>query len=169
MHWLITGTTGSGKSRVLKETIIPAHRRLGRKVVVLDPLGVPWPCDWQTTDPERFMATVEASRGLVIVIDEWPHFMEFYPWAVWRRLIWCYTIGRNYGHLSYAVAQRAMMVPPSVRNQCSNALVFKQTSADCAIVADLLAQPAAMEPASYPLGTAMLVQPGQNPRRLKVF
>ena len=76
MHWSLTGITGCGKSRLLKEVIIPTHRRAGRWVGVLDPLGATWPADWSTNDPMRFVAAARASRSCVWVVDEFRHFAK---------------------------------------------------------------------------------------------
>lgn len=167
MHWSLTGITGCGKSRLLKETIIPAHRRAGRWVGVLDPLGAQWPADWCTDDPMRFVAAARASRSCVWVVDEFRHFAK--NWDALMELEWLFTIGRNHGHLCYAVAQRMMMVPPNVRDQCSHAVVFQQPRASLQHLVDQMNCPGILEAESLPKGTAIVVEPFENPRKIKLF
>lgn len=167
MHWLVTGISGCGKSRIMRTLIINAHRRSGRWVGVLDPLEGTWPSNWSTSDPLAFTAAAKASRHCVWVVDEYAQFTADYE--AMKTLEWCFTVGRNRGHLCYALAQRVMMVPPNVRNQCSHAIVFNQKPADLAELAGMMNQPRILEAASYPAGTCMLVEPFKEPRVLKLF
>lgn len=172
MHVIVLGATGSGKSLGMKKIVIPSHRRLGRKVLVLDPLEQPgWNADFQTSDPTRFLAVAKASRRCVLVIDEWPHFMETYGNMEWRQLIWCYTIARNFGHLAYAIGQTPAWIPKPVRRQCSQGLIYRMTDPnDCLDMAKQLGQPSvATLPQTLPLGTGLSVQPGREPQRFVLF
>lgn len=167
MHWIITGISGCGKSRAMREIIIPAHRRAGRWVGVLDPLGGTWPSNWTTTDPMAFVAAAKASRNCVWVVDEYGQFTADY--AVMRALEWLFTVARNYGHLSYALAQRVKQIPPNVRNQCSHGLIFNQQGADLADLAAMMNQPDIMQAAAFPPGVAIVVEPFEKPRPVKTF
>lgn len=167
MHWTVTGMSGAGKSRVMRDYIIPAHRRLGRKVLVLDPLAQPWPADHATADPDEFVRIARASRSLVLVVDEYAQFTGDYQTA--RALEWCFTVARNSGHLSYALAQRLLMIPPNVRNQCSRALVFRQAAADLADLARLLDDPRIMRAAQFPAGRCLKVEPFADPVEVRTF
>lgn len=167
MHWTVTGISGCGKSRVMKEFIIPAHRRAGRWVGVLDPLESRWPADWSTSDPAAFVAAAKASRGCVWVVDEYAQFTQDY--AIMRQLEWLFTVARNRGHLSYALAQRVKQIPPNVRNQCSNAIVFNQQGADLADLAAMMNQPAILDASAFPPGRCLVVKPFENPVPVTVF
>ncbi len=161
VHHAILGASGTGKSRVMKQFSIPAHRRAGQKVAVLDPLQMPgWNADFQTDDPERFLHVAMHSRSCVLVIDEWPHLMEFFPWKVWRQLIWCYTIGRNFGHLAYALGQTPKWIPRPVMRQCGNGLIFRLEPADAADVAYTMGEPRLAECATFEDGTAWMLRNG---------
>lgn len=167
MHWIVTGISGCGKSRALREHIIPAHRRAGRWVGVLDPLAGTWPANWTTTDPLAFVAAAKSSRDCVWVVDEYGQFTADY--ATMRALEWLFTVARNFGHLSYALAQRVKQIPPNVRNQCSHALVFAQQGADLADLATMMNQPGILEAANFPPGRALLVEPFKTPQPVETF
>ena len=167
MHWLVTGISGCGKSRVMREFVIPAHRRAGRWVGVLDPLGSTWPSNWTTSDPQAFVAAAKASRNCVWVVDEYGQFTSDYD--TMRSLEWLFTVARNYGHLSYALAQRVKQIPPNVRNQCSHALVFNQQGADLADLAAMMNQPGVMDAVNFPAGVALVVEPFKPPKPIKTF
>lgn len=167
MHWLVTGITGCGKSRIMREVIIPAHRRAGRWVGVLDPLGGIWPANWTTTDPLAFVAAAKNSSRCVWVVDEYAQFTADYK--TMKALEWIFTVGRNRGHLAYALAQRLMMIPPNVRNQCSHAVVFNQQSTDLEDLAGLMNQPGIRAAATFPAGKALLVEPFTEPRPVVLF
>jgi len=168
MHWLVTGISGSGKSRVMKQVVIPGWRANGVRVAVLDPLEAPgWGADFQTSDPFRFMDVVQRSSGIVAVIDEYAQVASDYKAA--KRVEWCATVARNRSILSYFLAQRSMMIPPNVRNQCTNALLFQQTAADLAAVAELLNQPQCQEVVGYEKGLALMVRPFEKPQKIRVF
>lgn len=169
VHQAIIGGSGTGKSRSLKEWIIPAHRRAGRKTAVLDPLRMPgWNADVVTDDPERFLWIAQHSTSCVLVIDEWPHLMEFFPWKVWRQLIWCYTIGRNYGHLSYALGQTPNWIPKPVMRQCTNGLFFRVDPDDAPLLAYTMQQPRLREIVTFEDGTAYSLQNGVL-QKVKLF
>lgn len=167
MHWLITGMSGCGKSRLLKEHIIPAHRSAGRWVGVLDPVGAPWPANWTTSDPLAFVAAAKASRSCVWIVDEFRTFMDDYKAR--SALEWLFYAGRNFGHLAYACAQRMKMIPPNVRDQCSHAVVFQQPAESLAQLVEQYNQPAIMQAATFPPGVAMIAEPFKPPRIIRTF
>lgn len=168
MHCSVTGMTGSGKSRLCREHILPAYGRQGIKRAVLDPLKQPWPAEVVTDDPEHFLKIAKASRSLVLIVDEFPHWVAS-DYRIGKALEWCFTIARNFGHLSYALAQRLMQIPPNVRNQCSKAVVFKQATADLQDLAILYDQPAILRAAAFPPGRALMVEPFTEPREIRTF
>lgn len=170
MHWLVTGMSGRGKGALMKSIIIPDYRRRGIKVAVLDPLELPgWNADYQTSNPYEFMEVVRKSRNIVTVIDEYAHFQS--DWKAWRLIEKCATIMRNFGQLHYAMAQRAMMVPPNVRNQCDKAIVFEQQQEDIEYMAYRYKCPEILKadnPIEFPRGTFLVVKPLKIPVRCRV-
>lgn len=162
-----------------KTMTIPMAQKSGKAVAVLDPiLGAAGPggmrewglrpgIDLLTDDPELYVETLKKSRGVVCIVDEWGYWRAR-PDAE-RTITWVYTIGRNYGHLAFALAQRVMMVPPSVRSMCSNAAVFRQPLADLRDLADLLNDPAIMGASALPQGVCIVSRPFQKPVKIRVF
>lgn len=161
-HWLCTGMSRCGKSSLMKTTIIPAHQRAGRWVAVLDPIGASWPANWVTADPAKFAASMSQAKNCVGIIDEFACFRgDFKNNAALERL---FFMGGNFGNLFYAMAQRLMMVPPNVRSQCDNAIIFQQTTAGLIDLAAQYNQPSILECATLPKYHAMIVAPFQPPR-----
>lgn len=174
-HWTITGMTGTGKSRIVKEVLIPRARRAGVRTLVLDPVIPPqfarkeWGADYCTDDPGALVAVAKASRKCLIFIDEYGYWMDQGKDAE-RELQWCFTLARNWGHVSYAMAQRLYgMIPPAVRNQCDQAVVFNQARADLESLAEKLNQPAITDAALFPRGVAYVVRPLEKPVKIRVF
>jgi hypothetical protein len=179
MHWIVTGITGCGKSVMCKRIVIPMAQKSGKAVAVLDPIlggagaagmkewGLRAGIDFLTDDPELYIETLKKSRGCVCIVDEWGYWRAR-PEAE-RIIAWVYTIGRNYGHLAFALAQRVMMVPPSVRSMCSNAAVFRQPLADLRDLADLLSEPGVMEASQLPQGVCIVSRPFVEPAKVRIF
>lgn len=168
MHWLVTGISGAGKGLIMKRIMIPDLRRRGVRVAVLDPLQAPdWGDVFQTSDPERFLRVVRHYPSTAMVVDEYGQWTSDYQ--VMRSLEWCATVARNHGNLGFFMAQRVKQIPPNVRNQCTNALVFRQQAADLDDLATMLDQPGVMAAQQLPAGTCLLVKPFQTPVKIKVF
>lgn len=162
-HWLISGMSRCGKSTVLKELIIPQHRRAGRWVGVLDPLNAPgWGADWVTDDPFRFVAAARKSTRCVWIVDEFRVFATDYK--ALKELEWLFFAAGNYGHLCYASAQRLMMIPPNVRDQCSHSITFQQTRRGLETLAEQFNQPAILQAESLPRFHAIVAEPFKEPR-----
>lgn len=143
VHVYVGGDSGTGKSRVMKQRRILDHRRAGQRVAVLDPVGTSgWGADFQTDDPERFIAVVRASRGIVAVVDEWPYIQDNWDWTVHRQLNWIWGVGRNHGILGYAIGQTPMWVPKPVRRQCGHGILFRHSDpGDCIELARIYCAP----------------------------
>jgi hypothetical protein len=168
MHWAITGGTGMGKGVIMKRFIIPDHRRRGRKVAVLDPLEAPdWHADFQTADPFHFMRVVKASSNIVAVIDETAEVTS--DWKAYQEVKWAATVARNRGILSYFLAQRTMQIPPNIRNQCTNGIIFKQNVADLQECVVLFNEPLCMQAMNFESGLCLCVRPLKTPVKIRVF
>jgi hypothetical protein len=125
--------TESGKTSLAK--VIAGHiKSSGYPVIVLDPLNDPgWPCDWQTDDPEEFLAVVKSNTGLLCIVDEAGESMGYSSYDKQRH--WMATRARHYGHTSLFLAQRAQMVARTVRDQCGVAYLFRMGVDDGKILA----------------------------------
>lgn len=168
MHRAVVGRTGMGKSRMLRERIIPAWIRQRRPVYVLDPVGQAWGATWQTDDPYLFLEVVQRSRGCVLVIDECDEMLRA-SGEQERALKYLATRSRNDGHLAYFLAQRLMQIPPSYRNQCSWGYVFNQVEEDAQEARKLFGEPILEQATTLPPGVCYHVRPLSPPTLIKVF
>jgi hypothetical protein len=170
VHRLVVGISGCGKSRLIRERIIPAYAARGVAVLVLDPVGQAWPgAAWVTDDPWRFLATAKASRRCVLVVDECDETLRGSA-ELERGCKYLATRSRNDGHLAYFIAQRAHQIPPSYRNQCSGAFVFKQTAEDAEEIYRITANQAARLAPTLPAsGSCIEVRPDGSHAILRVF
>lgn len=168
VHYSLTGVSTCGKSVVLKEVIIPGHRAAGRDVIVLDPLGAQWRSATRvTTDPFQFVDCLKRSWNCVGIVDEIRVFYDDFQARV--GIEWCFFAGRNRGHLMYCAAQRMKMIPPNIREQCGNALLFNQTARGLIDIAEDLNQPDAVLAAQLPRGQCLIVKPMALPVWYEVF
>lgn len=128
IHWLVTGESGSGKSRTIREKIIPLWKRRGRHVIVCDPLGQRWPGAARIVNrPEAMLAMMRCNQQMVGIWDECGSMCESES-KLSDAVSWLAMQSRNRGHLIYFMAQRAYQLPIGFRNQCGSALVFHQRS-----------------------------------------
>lgn len=168
VHYSLTGVSTCGKSVALKEIIIPAHRAKGRAVVVLDPLNARWQhASIVTSDPERFIDCMKKSRDCVGIVDEIRVFKDDYKVLI--GIEWCFFAGRNRGHLMYAAAQRMMMIPPNIREQCGHAILFQQNRRGLEQIAEDINQPDAVLAADLPRGQCLICAPFEEPVWYEVF
>ncbi len=171
MHNLVVGLSGAGKSRLAKSLIVPQWRKRKVPVLVCDPVMA---SDWGdvqllTDDPYRLLALAQASQRCVIIVDECDEALRASSQQE-RDLKYLATRSRNDGHLAYFLAQRAMQVPPSYRNQCSTGYVFNQTREDAEVCYSLFNSPPCRDLApTLPLGTFLQVAPGRNAVRIRLF
>jgi hypothetical protein len=169
MHRLVVGETGCGKSRMMRERIIPEWLRRGRAVVVLDPLSQPWRATWQTSDPYEWLGTLQRSEGCVAVWDECGTMIEERP-ELRRDLLWSATVSRNRGHLVYFLSQRFYLVPPSYRYQCTWGYLFRLRGRDLREAVELFPEPGldTALPNLVP-GECILTKPFEKPVKFRVF
>ncbi len=136
MHSLVVGPTRCGKSSLVKALAQDSLDR-GVGVLVLDPNNDDWPCSFQTTDTEAFIALAKKSRHCLLIVDEAGE-------AIGRGKgsdgsIWITSRSRHWGHCAILIAQRAQMVELNVRSQCANAYVFRQSTGDARLLSDQFA------------------------------
>lgn len=166
----VIGKSGCGKSRLVRDVILPAWVRRGYSVAVLDPLCQPWPgANWQTNDPARFLAMAKASEQCVLVVDEAQDTMRGTPQRE-RDMAWLSLQSRNRGHVVYFLGQRALQLPPNVRNQLTHAYAFHQTTKDAEDLGSLLMVEGldAILP-RLSLGVCYEIGMSERPRLLRVF
>ena len=168
IHYSLTGVCTCGKSIALKEIIIPGHRAAGRDVLVLDPLNAEWRHATRvTTDPMAFVAALKKSWNCIGIVDEIRVFYDDYEARA--GIEWCFFAGRNRGHLMYCAAQRMKMIPPNIREQCGNLLLFNQNARGLADIAEDHNQPDAVLAATLPRGQCLICKPMQVPIWYEVF
>jgi len=131
MHTLILGITASGKS-FLARLLCRQFRKHSRTLAVLNPIGDRWPADWQTDDPELFLAYCRNHPQLTIFVDESGDVFEHYR----SHLNWLATRGRHWGHACFFIAQRAAQIPKTVRDNCTTLYLFASSRSDADVHAE---------------------------------
>jgi hypothetical protein len=133
MHIMIVGNSYSGKSMLAKRWAADAAQK-GQAVVVYDPIrSENWP-DSATKyyDASLFLDYLETAESTHVFIDEAKTLWDFdrarADKVVYQK--------RHQGMLVFLIAQRAMMVPPNGRNQCSRVIAFRQQKKDSEILAE---------------------------------
>ena len=174
MHRLVAGRTGMGKSTLMREHLLPAWRRQGYSVAILDPLAQQWgPAKlkdshlWMTTDPYEFLAALKAARRMVFVVDE-PDLSIKTDAKTERAMQWAGTVSRNYGHLGYFLCQSAYQLPPRFRACCTWGYIFNQVEPDARCLSQLFGEDL-MAATTLPDGTFLHVKPLQKPVRTTIF
>lgn len=126
MHNLIVGITHSGKSELAKEF---TRNMPPEQVVIFDPRrSANWPQGTiKFSDPKKFFEYVENAESKYVFCDEAKDFWnEGYQKEAEKLL----TQSRHNGQLIFLIAQRAKMIPPTARAQCSNVFAFRQNLDD---------------------------------------
>lgn len=126
---MILGQTLSGKSTLAKK-LAREYKANGIGVIVLDPVGDPeWQADYSTPDPETFFDVYNKSRSCMAFIDESGDICKDYPALITRTA----TRGRHRGHRNHYIAQRATLINPTIRDQCSELFLFNSGLEDCKV------------------------------------
>jgi len=128
MHSLIYGQTESGKTILTQKLISSIKSQEPNKgVLVLDPLNSEgWLCDYLTTEPRSFLEVYWKSRLCHCVIDESVDSFDDFQ----KEMIKTATRGRHWGHSNYYLGQRPMVVPKTVRDQCTQLFLFRVSMDD---------------------------------------
>lgn len=125
------GQTESGKSTLAKR-LATQHRARGFEILVLDPIGDPqWPTAYQFTDGARFLDCAQRSTRCMLFIDEAGEMVGQHK----DEMFWCATRARHLGHVSHFLAQRANMISPTVRSQCTRLVLFQSSRYDAELLA----------------------------------
>ena len=140
-HSLILGQTESGKTALAKQ-LAAQYSRAGINVIVLDPINDPsWNADFQTTDPEQFFEVYWKNQQCAAFFDESGELCKEYPAEMKKTA----TRGRHWGHSNLYIAQRAVLIPPTIRDQCNRMFLFASSLEDCKIHSAEWNQPALKE------------------------
>lgn len=116
-HVLVVGQTGSGKTTFLQQLAA----RFTRPVLVCDRKRLSgWTCAYQTGDIDDFIAVAQDSRACALIVDD----AGFTLRRNEPRHDWLATESRNLGHRAYFLAQRPKQLAPTVRDQCSELILF---------------------------------------------
>jgi Cdc6-like AAA superfamily ATPase len=143
---LITGYRGSGKTYFANNVVLPAHEtaavwdpHANFDVAYYEPGKVPayaqkWGYRAAFLDAKAYGAAFSSfvteafkRRPQVIIVDEVALLVTRYKSAE-DLLVTLATQSRHAGAAFVAIAQRAYMVPPSVRSQCSEYVSFQQSA-----------------------------------------
>lgn len=126
MHNLVVGITNSGKTWLTKYI---AQNITGANIVVYDPLkSHGWPDRAiKFTDPKKFFEYVNQVQNAYIFCDEAKNFWIDGFNVEAEKLL---TQSRHSGQLVFLIAQRAKMIPPTARAQCSQVYAFRQNVDD---------------------------------------
>lgn len=133
-HSTFLGMTGSGKS-TLATARAQRFKQAGVFVLVLDPFGNDWPCDFKTDDLSLFIAEAKAQRRCALFIEEAGDYGKD------PNFLWLFTQSRHWGHVAHFICQRHTQVPPIVRDQCQNLFLFRCSATVAKIWAEDFAQP----------------------------
>lgn len=118
-HMIITGRSGCGKSSASKILVRQAKAK-GIKTSVLDPIGDQWEADFQTTNPEAFLAHAQSSYKRLLIVDEGGIAIGRYA----KEMQWIVTTSRHHGHQGIIITQALTQLDTTVRGQCASLMLF---------------------------------------------
>lgn len=149
-HLILSGSTYSGKSFLLKKIIKDVSAELGKeeKIFVLDKFsnGSDWDCDFHTRDPAEFIAYCRANESVWMVIDEGGSSLDKYD----DDFNWLGTESRHWGHKLCLATQRAQQIAPAIREQCSQLYCFNIASKAAKVWAEEMNEPDLQKAADLP-------------------
>lgn len=134
MHSLIIGMTESGKTTLAK-IIANQLSSQGKSVAVLDPVyDSAWPEKaFKADNPADFSQYLREHRSVYAFVDESG---SVFNEGNDNSYQWFATTSRHYGHSAVFIAQRAIQVPKTMRDQCSRLFLFTSSRSDGKIHAD---------------------------------
>lgn len=139
---------------------------------MLDPLLDPrWKLDaadnttFITANPEKFLQVVWNNQGCIVVVDEAGEMIGKYS-DVMNRLA---TRGRHFGHKCFFITQRAKQISTTIRAQCSEVAIFKQSLDDTKDLANEFVEPMINQANTLEKGEFIYVRDGQKTLKLNIF
>ena len=164
-HCLIIGRTLSGKTTFAKKKAA-AFKKQGVHIIVLDPLLDPqWNATFITFDQEKFLEIVWKNRNCAVFVDEAGDAIGKYN----KVMDMLATRGRQWGHKCFFITQRAKQLSTTIRTQCSELVIFKQSLADTKDLANEFVEPMINDAQSLEKGEFIYIRDGQKPLKLNVF
>jgi hypothetical protein len=162
-HSIVIGRTKSGKSTLAK-LLAEQWLGMGYRVGVLDPLGDEWPATWATKSPDYFLYLAKRTKNTKLIVDESGVSVGLHNTA----MEWCTTTSRHLGHACLFLAQRAVQLPLTLRENCENAFIFRTGPKDAKILADDLGEPSLLENSKIPQGEFKWLRPFTEMRRGRI-
>lgn len=135
MHSLVIGTTGSGKTTLIKSLCRDLCTKTPRRdVIVYDPIkpnpdldGPTWHLATVCTTQNEFLRYFHASKNCMVVVDEAGATVGQHN----EPMIQTATQGRHYGHDCIYITQRCKQITPTVRDNCGQLFLFATSPKDC--------------------------------------
>ena len=110
-----------------------AFTAAGIDTIALDPTRDPrWKATLQFRDQKEFLRAYWASSQCAVFIDEGSKSIGRYNAAMEETA----TLGRHRGHINHYIMQRAIQVPLTLRDQCTELFLFSASHKDGAAMAD---------------------------------
>ena len=122
LHFALFGQTGTGKTFAAQQ-FARFMRARGLGVLALHKPLEAWPADavsWQTPDPEAYLWKWERSRRCGCFMELADAFVDKWDARFHR----CFSSGRHLGHRCFYITQRAALVHPNIRDNCSSLCLF---------------------------------------------
>ena len=116
-------------------------------------------------DQGKFLEAVWNSRQCAIFVDEGGQMIGKYD-TIMEELA---TRGRHWGHKCYFISQRSKQLSTTLRAQCSELAIFKQSLRDTKDLADEYVEPMINEAHSLSKGEFIYVRDELPPIKLNVF
>lgn len=156
----------SGKTTLAKKKAESLQKVKGRHNIVLDPFLDPeWKADFITNKQDEFLKAVWGNRNCNIFIDESGSSVGKFN-TLMDELA---TRGRHWGHKVYFICQRSKMISTTVRSQCSELAIFKNSRNDTQDLADEFVEPMILEADKLAKGEFIYVRDGLETIKLNVF
>lgn len=124
-----------------------------------------WPTAYRFTDGAQFLACAQRSTRCMLFLDEAGETIGHHN----RELFWCATRARHLGHVSHFCAQRAAMIHPTVRSQCTRLILFRVSRADADELAREWARDEIAQAPELDQGECLLVGRYGAVKRIRVF
>lgn len=157
-HNALIGKTRCGKTSLAMLLAADLKKR-GIGVAVLDPFLNKWPAQFQTHDPETFLAALpriaDTRRRWALFVDESSHALDRHD----KRMSFLGTGAAQTGLVSYFLAQRDRQLNPEVRNSIETWWIFN--NADAVRLAQELDAPRLANVRAFPKGRFYLYRPFQ--------
>jgi len=153
VHSLIDGATESGKTTLAKK-LCGEFVKMGKPVLVLDPLGSEWPTKDVFTDAEMFLKFFWATTNRMVFIDESGDMVG----RVNEEMIKTGTRGRHNGHSVFFLIQSRTQISPVLRRQCSQLFCFAVGGDEAKFLAEEWICPDLLDAPNLPQGSCYWVR-----------